>query len=183
MLGRELHLHSMVVHAVIALAVVAAAAFTLDAANATVAGIARPTWAFLWHAALVLIVLAAIPATLSGLTERSHMYVNWHPSHAAKLALSMVLLAMVVAELAAVVAGSGAAMLGSWLGLAVVVGNPIVCLALSFYGLRISLGRQSLAGTSYVPDMFQNPPVNILEGAALHVAQRAKVIEVMEEVS
>ena len=51
-----------------------------------------------------------------------------------------------------------------------VLGNPLVCFGLSFYGLRITLGRQSLARTSYTPDMHREPPVDILESAAAHVA-------------
>ncbi|MBZ5587731.1 MAG: hypothetical protein LAO05_04145 [Acidobacteriia bacterium] len=181
-MGRELHLHSMVVHAVIAFAVVAAAAFAFDSAGATVAGIAPGTWAFLWRASLLLVLLAALPATLTGITERSHMYVNWHRSHKAKLVLSLLLLALTVAELvAAARLGGRAVSVGSPLGLAVVAGNPVVCLALSFYGLRISLGRQAVARASYVPDMLKTPPVDVLAAAAAHVAERARVIEVMEE--
>jgi hypothetical protein len=109
------------------------------------------------------------------------MYVNWQRSHQAKLVLSLVLLAMALAELTAVGRHTGAVVLGSWLGLAIVVGNPLVCLALSFYGLRISLGRQSLARTSYVPDSRQQPPVDVLASAAQLVHDRARVIEVLEE--
>jgi len=178
--GRELHLHSMVVHAVIALAVVAALAFVADSAAWRVGFITAATWAFMWRAALVLQFLTALPATLSGLTERGHMYVNWHSSHRAKLALSLLLLAMTALELVALAAGRGAVASFSWLGFGVVVGNPVVCLALSFYGLRISLGRQAIARLSYVPDMALDPPVDILESAAAHVAERARVIEVME---
>jgi len=75
-MGREIHLHSMVVHAVIALAAVGAGAFALDAAGALVAGVAPGTWTFLWKAAVALTFLAALPATLTGITERSHMYVT-----------------------------------------------------------------------------------------------------------
>ena len=56
-----------------------------------------------------------------------------------------------------------------------------MCLALSFYGLRISLGRQAVARASYVPDMLKTPPADVLESAAAHVAERARVIEVMGE--
>jgi hypothetical protein len=180
--GRELHLHSMVVHAAIAFAVVAAAAFACDAAGTNVGGVAPGTWALLWRGSLVLVLLAALPATLSGITERNHMYVNWHGSHKAKLVLSLALIALTVWELiAAAGRGGRAPSVASALGLAVVVGNPLVCLALSFYGLRISLGRQAIARTSYVPDMMKTPPVDVLASAAAHVAERAKVIEVLEE--
>jgi hypothetical protein len=171
----------MVVHAVIALAAVGALAFVLDAAGAAIASIGPATWAFLWRAALVGLLVTALPATLSGISERNHMYANWHPSHRAKLVLSLVLLALVVAELAAVVAAPGPPRVTSALGLAIVVANPLVCLALSFYGLRITLGRQSLAATSYVADLDREPPVDILESVAVHVAEKAKVTEILEE--
>ena len=181
-MGREIHLHSMVVHAVIALAAVGAGAFALDAAGALVAGVAPGTWTFLWKAAVALTFLAALPATLTGITERSHMYVNWHRSHKAKLVLSLLLVALTGAEIvAAAHLGGRAVAIGSPLGLAVVAGNPVVCLALSFYGLRISLGRQAVARASYVPDMLKTPPADLLESAAAHVAERARVIEVMGE--
>ena len=181
-MGREIHLHSMVVHAVIALVAVAAAAFALDAAGAVVAGVAPGTWTFLWKAGVALVFLAALPATLTGITERRHMYVNWHLSHKAKLLLSLLLVTLTAAELAVAARFGGRAVaIGSPLGLAVVAGNPAVCLALSFYGLRISLGRQAVARASYVPDMLKDPPVDVLASAAAHVAERARVIEVMGE--
>jgi len=183
MLGRELHLHSMVVHAVIALAVVAAGACALDAAGITIGGVAPPTWAFLWRASLALALLCAAPAVLSGITERNHMYVNWPAGHRAKLALSLLLVGMLAVEVARASSAGGAVATLSPLGLAVVAGNPLVCLALAFFGLRITLGHHAAARTSYVPDMFLEPPVDILDAAALHVAERAKVIEVLEEAS
>ncbi len=172
----------MVVHAVIAFAAVAAVAFALDAAGSVVGGVAPGTWALLWRGSLVLVLLAALPATLTGITERNHMYVNWHGSHRAKLVLSLVLVALAAAELVGAAGRGGSPVaVGSALGLAVVAVNPAVCLALSFYGLRISLGRQAIARTSYVPDMMKDPPSDVLASAAVHVAERARVIEVMEE--
>ncbi len=179
--GRSLHFHSMVVHAVIALAAVGALAFALDAGGAAIGPVGAATWAFLWRAALIGLLLTALPATLSGITERNHMYANWHPSHRAKLVLSLVLLGLVIAELVTVAAASGPPRVASALGLAVVVANPLVCLALSFYGLRITLGRQALAATFYVADLDREPPVDILETVAVHVAEKAKVIEILEE--
>ena len=63
-MGREIHLHSMVVHAVIALAAVGAGAFALDAAGALVAGVAPGTWTFLWKAAVALIRCWLLPCWL-----------------------------------------------------------------------------------------------------------------------
>lgn len=177
----ELHLHSMIVHAVIALSVVAAAAYVCEATGATVGAIVPATWAFLLRAALVGLLTVALPATVSGITERSHMYVNWQRSHRAKLVLSLLLLGMVVAELAGLALAGRPLTLGSWLALAVVLGNPLACFGLSFYGLRITLGRQAVGRTSYIPDMDREPPVDILAQAAAYAAQRAAVIDVQKE--
>ncbi|MCU0292208.1 MAG: hypothetical protein MUF10_09515 [Thermoanaerobaculaceae bacterium] len=177
----KLHLHSMIVHAVIALSVVAAVAFVAEATGATPGGIAPATWSFLLRAALIGLLAIAVPATVTGITERSRMYVNWQRSHLAKLLLSLLLLGLAAAELAGLAGADRPVSLRSWLALLVVLGNPLVCFGLSFYGLRITLGRQALARTSYTPDMHREPPVDILESAAAHVAQRAAVIDVLEE--
>jgi len=179
--GRELHLHSMMVHAVIALALIAATAYVCEATRTTVAGIAPTAWAFLLRGALVGIFALATLATVTGISERNHMYTNWHPSHRMKLMLSLILLGMTAAELATLGLAGHAVILGSWLALAVVVGNPVTCLALSYYGLRITLGRQALTRTSYTPDMDREPPVDILVEAAALAAEQAAIIEVQEE--
>jgi hypothetical protein len=179
----RLHLHSMIVHAVIALTVVAAVAFVCEASGLTVGSVARATWAFLLRGSLVGVLVIAVPATISGVTERGHMYVNWKGSHKAKLVLSLLLVALIAAELRALVMAGRPLELSSWLGLGVVAGNPLISFGLSFYGLRITLGRQSLARTSYTPDMYSTPPVDILESGAVHVAQKAAVIDILEELA
>ncbi len=62
-----------------------------------------------------------------------------------------------------------------------ILGNCAAVLALSAFGLRITLGRQSLAGTSYQPDMDFDPPINILECVADFAEDPAKLIDVREE--
>jgi hypothetical protein len=109
------------------------------------------------------------------------MYANWPPSHRAKLLLSLVLIGMVAIEIAALWSGGGGRGLFSWLALAVVVGNTVVALALSYYGLRITLGRQGIGSTSYVPDMDREPPVNILDVVAEHTREAPKMIDVQKE--
>jgi len=177
---RELHLHSMIVHSVIALAAVAAVSCVVASSGGTVGPIAPRTWPVLCWGSLLLLAFAALPATVTGVAERNRMYANWHDSHQAKLWLSVLLVAMVIGELAAGL-GSGTPRVAAPLGLAIVFGNPLVCLLLSFYGLRITLGRQSLARTSYVPDLRREPPVDVLEEAARHVAEPARVLEILEE--
>ncbi len=178
---RPLHLHSMLVHAVIALAPLAAVTMILEAASVTIAGVGPAVWAFLFRGSLVGMVLIALPSVVTGITERNHMYVNWPPSHRIKLALSVVLVVLVGYELVEVVSSGGPPRVATALGLAVIVGNGSIVLALSAYGLRITLGRQSLARTSYVPDMDFDPPMNILDCVAEFADVPPKLIDVREE--
>ena len=60
-------------------------------------------------------------------------------------------------------------------------GNTAVVFALSAYGLRITLGRQSLAETSYQPDMDFDPPIDILDCVAEFAEDPPKLIDVREE--
>jgi len=178
---QPVHLHSMLVHAVIAFAPLAAVSFVLDASAATVGGIDPGVWCLLLWVALVGMLIVALPATLTGISERNHMYANWPPSHRAKLVLSLVLVVMVSAEIVALWSGAGGRGLISWLGLAIVVGNCLVAMALSYYCLRISLGRQGVDSTSYVPDMDREPPVDILEVVAEYAKEEPKMIDVQKE--
>ncbi|MBD3852125.1 MAG: hypothetical protein IFK93_12540 [Acidobacteria bacterium] len=178
---QPVHLHSMLVHAVIAFAPLAAVSFVLDASAATVGGIDAEVWRLLLWLALFGILIVALPATLTGISERNHMYANWPPSHRAKLVLSFVLVAMVSAEIVWLWTGSGGRGLISWLGLAIVAGNNAVALALSYYGLRITLGRQSIGSTSYVPDMDREPPFDILDLVAEHAHEAPKMIDIQKE--
>ena len=178
---QPVHLHSMLVHAVIAFAPLAAVSYVLDASAATVGGIDAEVWRLLLWLALFGILIVALPATLTGISERNHMYANWPPSHRAKLVLSFVLVAMVSAEIVWLWTGSGGRGLISWLGLAIVAGNNAVALALSYYGLRITLGRQSIGSTSYVPDMDREPPFDILDVVAEHAHEAPKMIDIQKE--
>ena len=171
----------MLVHAVVALAPLAAISFALEARALTISTIVPQTWAFLLRGSLIGILVLAVPATVSGITERNHMYTNWPPSHRAKLVLSFVLVVMVSAEIVGLWTGSGGRGLISWLGLAIVAGNNAVALALSYYGLRITLGRQSIGSTSYVPDMDREPPFDILDVVAEHAHEAPKMIDIQKE--
>ena len=176
---RPVHLHSMLVHAVVALAPLAAVAFVLEATSCTAAE-AGVNVQFL-RGSLLGMLLISVPSLLTGIGERNHMYVNWPPSHRVKLVLSVLLLAVVLLELAAVLASDGPLRLGSWLAAAIVVGNCVAVLGLAVYGLRITLGRVSLAATSYQPDMDFDPPMDIVDCVAEFAADPAKLVEVREE--
>jgi hypothetical protein len=178
---KPVHLHSMLVHAVIAFAPLAAVSYLLDFSAINIGGIEPGVWRLLLWLSLGGILVTAIPATLTGISERNHMYANWPPSHRAKLVLSVVLVVLVTAELIGLRSGSGGGGPWSWLGLAIVFANNAVAFALSFYGLRITLGRQGLGSTSYVSDMDRDPPVDILDVVAEHAHEPAKIIDVLQE--
>ncbi len=177
---RRLHLHSMLVHAVLASVPVAAAAFVLEAAGATIGGIGPDVWRFLTRAALVVTLAAALPSTLSGVLERGHMYVTWHPTHRAKLLLSLALIVLVAVELAALLGGVAP---GVSTGIAVVGANLLVGALLSVFGLKMTLGRQGLARLSYRPDLLKTPPVDVLAANADFVGEPPDVIDILQEMT
>jgi hypothetical protein len=90
----------------------------------------------------------------------------------------VVLVVLVGGELIALTKGAGTGEIFSWVGLAIVIGNNVVAFALSFYGLRITLGRQGIGSTSYTPDMDREPTVDILDVVAEHAHEPAKIIDV-----
>jgi hypothetical protein len=171
----------MMVHAVVGLAPLAAASFVLEALSMTVLGIETDVWALLLRGSLIAMLAISIPSIWTGISERNHMYVNWPSSHRVKLLLSVVLVTLLCLELGALAGASEPLRFRSLLGLAVVVGNCIAVFSLSAFGLRITLGRQSLARTSYVPDMDFDPPMNILECVADFAADPPKLIDVEKE--
>lgn len=179
MFARKLHLHSMMVHAVLAAVPLAAVALLLERGGVALGSFGPDVWHFLVRAMLVVTLAVALPSTLSGVLERGHMYVNWSVTHRAKLALSLALVALVAAELAAL---RGAAA-GTLTAVAVVGGNTAVAAALSYFGLKMSLGRQALARTSYQPDMLKTPPFDVLAACAADVSEPPDVIDVLQEMS
>jgi hypothetical protein len=180
MQSRTIHLHSMLVHPVVALLPLAAVAFVLRATGARVLGMGTEVWSFLLVASLALALLVALPAALSGVLERRHLYVTWFRTHTVKLSLSIMLVAIVAVELA-LVAGAAPASLLSPLGLLVVVANPALALALGAFGLKMTLGRQSLGRTSYRPDLFAEPPVDVLAANADFLAAPPDLVDVLGE--
>ena len=171
----------MLVHAVMACAPLGAVSYLLAASALTVGGIGPGAWRFLLWFSLIAMLAVAVPATLTGITERNHMYANWPPSHRAKLVLSIILAVMVASELVALGTDPRGLQIVTLLGFATVIGNCAVALALSYFGLRITLGRQGFGPTSYVPDMDCEPPLNILDAVAEHAHEPARLIDVQQE--
>jgi hypothetical protein len=178
---RPLHLHSMLVHAVVALAPLAAVSFVLESQALTIGSIAPEVWGALLRGSLIGILVLALPATFTGITERNHLYANWPPSHRAKLGLSIALVIMAATELLALQSAQNHFGILSWLGLAIVFGNCAVVFGLSFYGLKITLGRQGFGRLSYVPDIDWDPPLDILACVADFSGDAPKLIDVQKE--
>jgi hypothetical protein len=171
----------MVVHAVVALAPLAALSFLFEASGTAIFSVGPEVWAFLLRGSLIGMLVLALPSALTGIVERNHMYVNWPPSHRWKLALSLALVVMVSIELIALGSIDGAPEVTSWLGFAIVIGNCVVVFGLSFFGLKISLGRQGFGATSYTPDMDRDPPLDILAQVAEYTGDPPRLIDVQRE--
>lgn len=175
----KLHLHSMLVHSVLAFVLLAAVAFAFAAAGVVVGGFDRAVWLFVVRAAIVVVLVVGVLATVTGVLERRHLYVTWHRTHTAKLWLALAMLALAalgVSGLAVLVPGGPPSVLAALAGL-VPVGA-----ALAVLGLKMTLGRASLAATSYVPDLDHVPPVDVLAAAAARLAEPPDLIDPMEEV-
>jgi hypothetical protein len=177
--GPKLHLHSMLVHAVLAFVPIAAIAFALGAADVVLGPFDRAVWRFVVRASLVVVLVVGILATATGVLERRHLYVTWHRTHTLKLWLA---LAMLVLAAAGVGALAGLVPGGPPSVLAAVAGLVPVAAALAVLGLKMTLGRQSFAATSYRPDLEQEPPVDVLAATAARLAEPAELIDPMEEV-
>jgi hypothetical protein len=171
----------MLVHAAIAFAPLAAASFLLGATDSSVLSIGPEVWDFLLWASLIGMLVLALPAALSGVSERNHHYANWLASHRIKLVLSVLLVVLVAFELVGLGFSTGTPALISWLALAIVFGNCALVFGLSYFGLKITLGRQALAKTSYKPDMDWEPPMDILSCVADFAADPPKLIDVQGE--
>jgi len=178
---RPLHLHSILVHGVVAFAPMAALSLVLQSTGATLGTAGPEVWNLLLRGSLLGMLVLAIPATISGVAERNHMYAGWPVSHRVKLVLSMALLFLVAGEAVVMAGASEPPVVYSIFGLAVIVGNCAVVLGLSFFGLKITLGRQGFGGTSYLPDMDWEPPIDILACVADYSGDSPKLIDVREE--
>lgn len=178
---RPLHLHSILVHGVVAFAPLAASSLVLESTGTTLGTVGPEVWDLLLRGSLIGMLVLAVPATISGVVERNHMYAGWPASHRAKLVLSIALVILAAWEVIAVVRASEPPAVLSALGLAVIFGNCAVVFGLSFFGLKITLGRQGFGRTSYLPDMDWDPPIDILACVADYSGDPPKLIDVQEE--
>jgi len=176
--GRTLHLHSMLVHSVLAFVPLAALAFVLAENNVQLGSFGTALWRFLAWISLIVVLAVGVLATVSGILERRHLYVTWHRTHTWKLWLGLALVGL-AAFAAAMLAGAlPLPPAAGWVALGSLV---LVAGALTALGLKMSLGRQSLGRTSYRPDVMQTPPIDILAATAARLAEPPDVIDVTGE--
>jgi len=171
----------MMVHSVAALVPLASVAWVLGAARASVGRFGPDLWVPLAIAALAVVLLMAIPSAVTGIGERNRMYARWHLTHTKKLVLSLALVAVLGVELVALLGKGPPSPVVSWLGFLIVVANNVLVFWLGALGLKITLGRQSFGKTSYVPDMFRSPPIDIIDANAAHLNDLPKTIDPSSE--
>ena len=175
---KKLHLHSMIVHAVAALAPLAAFAFIMQRTSTSLGMMNEHVWSFIVVFSLIMMLLVTFPSALTGVFERDHRYAQWHFTHKMKLTLSWLLIIVLTSEIVGIMTPGINKSLWSWFGIFVIFINNIIVGLLSFLGLKITLGRQSIGSTSYKPDMMKKPAVDILETAAAYRKEEPKVIDI-----
>lgn len=179
--NQKLHLHSMMVHSIAAFAPLAALAFIFLKQGVAFLSFDEKTWQFMVILLIILSLLVALPSILSGVFERGHVYVRWHSSHQVKLVLSLLLAGMLVVELILMGKGGLAGDLFSLIGVLTIFGNNIVVFVLCKYGLKITMGRQSLETVSYEPDLLKAEPVDILDVAGRLKNEPPKYLDLLTE--
>ena len=178
---QKLHLHSMLVHFVVALAPLAAIAFIFLKQQVSFLSFDEKTWSFLTVFSIVIIFLTTIPSILSGIFERGHVYAKWHTTHKVKMVYSSLLLAILGIELILMMQNGVQDELFSLLGILLIFGNNVIAFILGALGLKISMGRQSLAKTSYIPDLFKKDHTDILVTAGKLRKEAPKYIDLTQE--
>ena len=178
---QKLHLHSMLVHFVAALAPLAAIAFIFLKQQVNFLSFDERTWSFFTVFSIVIIFLTTIPSILSGIFERGHVYAKWHTTHKAKMVYSLLLIAILCIELILMIQNGVQDELFSLLGILIIFGNNVIAFILGALGLKISMGRQSLAKTSYIPDLFKKDHTDILVTAGKLRKEAPKYIDLTQE--
>ncbi len=184
MFRKKLHLHSMIVHVIAALAPLAAVAFILLKTDTPVLSFTNDTWAVFVNLSIPIMFIVSLPSIMTGIFERGHIYAKWHSAHKIKLFSSVVLVLALIGEmwlLLPVNGGLEGAQLMGPLGILIIIVNNIANVFLGVYGLKISLGRQGLSSTSYEPDLFKKEPFDILTRVGQYTKEKPKYIDLYEE--
>ena len=178
---QKIHLHSMMVHSIAALAPLAAVAYIFLKLQVSFLSIDGKSWAFLVVLSTILIFLITLPSILSGIFERNHAYAKWHSTHKIKLWLSAAFVGILIVELLLLSGGGINGPLFSPLGILIIFGNNIVTFYLCKYGLKITLGRQSIGRALHEPDLFKKEPVDILVMAGELKKEEPKYLDLLKE--
>jgi len=181
MFEKKLHLHSMIVHAIIALGPLAALALIFRVNDITLGFMSSAAWNIIEKASILLIFLISLPSLVTGIGDRNKMYGKWHSTHIIKLWFTFFLIGASSVEILAWGCTSETTTFLYVYGALVVVANNLFILVLSAYGLKISMGRQSFEGTSYVPDLFNKTARrDILDDVRVYMKEKAKLVDIEE---
>ena len=174
----KLHIHSIIVHAVVAFGPLSAAALVLKTCLAGSSGALPLTFDILEKLGVAVIFLVSLPSLVTGVLDRNKMYAVWSSTHRMKMAFSVFLILATLAEASAwFFPGISKAPLSAY-GLAVMGLNNLLIFLLAALGLKITLGRQSLEKTSYTPDLFNKvKKVDILDLVREHVREKPKIVD------
>jgi len=168
------HFHSIIVHVTTAFALLAAISFYCWSMDITFLMMKASEWRLLTLISLFVLFLTSFPAAVSGVFETNKMYPVWHKTHKIKLTLSVLIFVLSLIEIVAILKLYD----GVLLGLSVYFINNIIVLMLSYYGLKITLGRQSFAKTSYTPDFFnKEKPYDILDEVRGYIKEKPKRVD------
>ena len=182
MYAKKLHLHSMIVHAVIAFGPLAAIALIFKEQGVTLgagADVSAQAWNILEKLSIVMMFLIGLLSLVTGIGDRNKVYGKWQSTHIIKLWCTLLLMgALAIEILYWFCPTEGATGLFSLYGALVVVANNLLILVLSAAGLKITLGRQSLEGTSYVPDLFNKQARrDILDEVRAYIHEEPKIVD------
>jgi len=178
MFQKKLHLHSMIVHAIIALGPLAALALIFKQNSVTLGFMSETAWNIIEKASILMMFLIAIPSLITGLGDRDKIYGKWQSTHIVKLWATLFLIGATAVEILAWGCTAQTCTFNMVYGDLVVVANNLFIFVLSVYGLKITLGRQSIEGTSYVPDLFNKEARrDILDDVRAYMKDEAKFVD------
>jgi len=181
MFEKKLHLHSMIVHAIIALGPLAALALIFRLNDVTLGFMSAEAWNIIEKASIIMIFLISLPSLVTGIGDRNKMYGKWHSTHIIKLWFTIFLIVSTAVEILAWGCTADSSAFHMVYGALVIGANNLFIAVLSMFGLKITMGRQSLEGTSYVPDLFNKTARrDVLEEVRVYMKEKAKLVDIEE---
>lgn len=179
--SKKLHLHSIMIHSLLALAPLAALAYILLTTGINILSFGTQTWDLIVKFSIFMLLILSFPSMLSGIFERNRMYAQWHFSHKAKTIISLLLILATLMEFIGLLKQGNTTELSYFLGISIIFINNLLCFFLNYFGLKITLGRQSLKKPSYTPDLYKKDQVDILEKASQYAKEEPKFVDILQE--